>query len=207
MIDSTPAAIAVEGLVKRYRSGGGTLEVLRGVDLRIERGELVAIVGSSGSGKSTLLHLMGLLDAPDGGAVVLGGSRADDQPTARRDRLRNDLIGMVFQSYHLLPELDAVENVLAPLMVRHGPLAWLTQPHTRWSTCAAGSPVFTSSAVNTSAPSRTGCTSRSPPFRRPKGDRNASTITTSRMSCSPCVPCAMDNVFVVRVLLIRKRPT
>jgi lipoprotein-releasing system ATP-binding protein len=119
--------VAVRGLVKRYRSGGGTLDVLRGVDLEIEPGGFVAIVGSSGSGKSTLLHLMGLLDAPDAGAVLLDGQRADDQPARRRDRLRNSALGMVFQSYHLLPELDAVENVLAPLLVRHGPFAWLAQ--------------------------------------------------------------------------------
>ncbi|NBV47122.1 MAG: ABC transporter ATP-binding protein [Planctomycetia bacterium] len=129
MIDTPrpPATVSVHGLVKRYRSGGGTLEVLRGVDLEIEPGGFVAIVGSSGSGKSTLLHLMGLLDAPDDGAVLLDGVRADDQSAGRRDRLRNTALGMVFQSYHLLPELDAVENVLAPLLVRHGPLAWLAQ--------------------------------------------------------------------------------
>jgi lipoprotein-releasing system ATP-binding protein len=127
MIDAAPAAIAVEGLVKRYRSGGGTLDVLRGIDLAVAPGDFVAIVGSSGSGKSTLLHLMGLLDAPDGGTVLLDGVRADDQPAGRRDRLRNTAIGMVFQSYHLLPELDAVENVLAPLLVRHGPIAWLSR--------------------------------------------------------------------------------
>jgi lipoprotein-releasing system ATP-binding protein len=129
MIDSVRSlpTVAVRGLVKRYRSGGGTLDVLRGVDLEIEPGGFVAIVGSSGSGKSTLLHLMGLLDAPDAGAVLLDGQRADDQPARRRDRLRNSALGMVFQSYHLLPELDAVENVLAPLLVRHGPFAWLAQ--------------------------------------------------------------------------------
>jgi lipoprotein-releasing system ATP-binding protein len=129
MIDSVRSlpTVAVRGLVKRYRSGGGTLDVLRGVDLEIEPGGFVAIVGSSGSGKSTLLHLMGLLDAPDAGAVLLDGQRADDQPARRRDRLRNSALGMVFQSYHLLPELDAVENVLAPLLVRHGPFAWLAR--------------------------------------------------------------------------------
>lgn len=129
MIDAAHAhpTVAVRGLVKRYRSGGSVLEVLRGVDMEIEPGAFVAIVGSSGSGKSTLLHLMGLLDAPDGGAVLLDGVRADDQPARRRDRLRNTALGMVFQSYHLLPELDAVENVLAPLLVRHGPWEWLSR--------------------------------------------------------------------------------
>lgn len=113
------------GLQKRYRSGSTILEVLRGVDLQVSPGEFVAVVGQSGSGKSTLLHLLGLLDAPDSGSVHLGGRRIDNLPVAARDTIRNREIGMVFQSYHLLPELDAVENVLAPLYVRHGVLEWL----------------------------------------------------------------------------------
>ena len=115
----------VRDVRKSYRSGGGQLEVLRGVDLDLEAGAFVAVVGQSGCGKSTLLHLMGLLDVPDSGAVHLDGARIDNLPAARRDRLRNTAIGMVFQSYHLLPELTALENVLAPLMVRHGVLEWL----------------------------------------------------------------------------------
>jgi lipoprotein-releasing system ATP-binding protein len=119
------AILRVVGVRKSYRSGGGLLEVLRGVDFAVDPGGFVAIVGQSGCGKSTLLHLMGLLDAPDSGEVRLNGGRIDDLSAARRDRLRNTCIGMVFQSYHLLPELTAVENVLAPLMVRHGVLDWL----------------------------------------------------------------------------------
>jgi len=91
----------------------------------LEPGGFVSVIGQSGSGKSTLLHLMGLLDAPDSGEVWLGGERADNLPGARRDRLRNTAIGMVFQAYHLLPELDALENVLAPLYVRHSLAEWL----------------------------------------------------------------------------------
>ncbi|NBU39606.1 MAG: ABC transporter ATP-binding protein [Planctomycetia bacterium] len=117
--------LGVRGLRKRYRSGEGVLEVLRGVDFDLGAGEFVAVVGQSGSGKSTLLHLMGLLDAPDGGTIQLGGERIDGLTASRRDRLRNVAIGMVFQAYHLLPELDVLENVLAPLMVRHGLLEWL----------------------------------------------------------------------------------
>lgn len=126
MSDAAGAAgrLAVRGLAKRYRSGTQTLEVLRGVDLDVEPGGFVAIVGQSGSGKSTLLHLMGLLDAPDSGSVLLDGQRIDDLPPPRRDRLRNEALGMVFQAYHLLPELDAVENVLAPLLVRYGIFQW-----------------------------------------------------------------------------------
>jgi len=122
----TDAAILnVSDVRKSYRSGGGLLEVLRGVDFALEPGGFAAVIGQSGSGKSTLLHLMGLLDAPDSGSVHLAGTRIDNLPAARRDRLRNTDIGMVFQSYHLLPELNALENVLAPLMVRHGVWEWL----------------------------------------------------------------------------------
>jgi lipoprotein-releasing system ATP-binding protein len=128
MID-TPRAplLQVRDLRKSYRSGDGRLDVLRGVDFELEPGGFVAVVGQSGSGKSTLLQLMGLLDVPDAGEVCLGGRRIDSLPTHRRDRLRNESIGMVFQAYHLLPELDALENVLAPLLVRHGVVAWLRE--------------------------------------------------------------------------------
>jgi len=125
MTDHTPPVLEVRDLRKTYRSGDATLEILRGVDFDLERSGFVSIVGQSGSGKSTLLHLMGLLDAPDAGTVRLDGERIDGLPAARRDRLRNTAIGMVFQAYHLLPELDALENVMAPLLVRHGPLEWL----------------------------------------------------------------------------------
>jgi len=119
------AILHVRDVRKSYRSGGGLLEVLRGVDFDLEPGGFVAVVGQSGSGKSTLLHLMGLLDAPDSGEVHLSGTRIDNLPAGRRDRLRNTDIGMVFQSYHLLPEFNALENVLAPLLVRHGVWEWL----------------------------------------------------------------------------------
>lgn len=117
--------LTVQGIRKNYSSGGGTLEVLRGIDFQLEPGGFVAVVGQSGSGKSTLLHIMGLLDAPDEGEVCLDGERIDNLPAIRRDRLRNTAIGMVFQAYHLLPELTALENVLAPLLIRHGVMAWL----------------------------------------------------------------------------------
>jgi lipoprotein-releasing system ATP-binding protein len=117
--------LSVRDLRKTYRSGDQRLEVLRGVDFDLVQGEFVAVVGQSGSGKSTLLHLMGLLDAADSGEIRLDDARIDTLSAARRDRLRNASMGMVFQAYHLLPELDALENVLAPLMVRHGIIDWL----------------------------------------------------------------------------------
>jgi len=122
-----PALLAVRGLRKAYRSGDRTLEVLRGIDFDLAEGEFVSVIGQSGSGKSTLLHLMGLLDGADAGSVHLAGRRVDDLPARERDRLRNTRIGMVFQAYHLLPELSALENVLAPLLVRHGIFAWLAE--------------------------------------------------------------------------------
>jgi lipoprotein-releasing system ATP-binding protein len=112
---------------KQYQSGTTTLEVLRGVDFTLEKGGFLAVVGQSGSGKSTLLHIMGLLDAPDSGEVWIDGQRIDNLPVREKDRLRNSSIGMVFQAYHLLPELTALENVLAPLLIRYGIFDWFTQ--------------------------------------------------------------------------------
>lgn len=110
------AAVAVE---KAYRKGEHKIPVLRGVDIDVRRGEFVSIIGQSGSGKSTLLHLLGLLDGPDVGEVTLYDQRIDDLPPRSRDELRNRVFGFIFQFYHLLPELSVLENVLAPLMIRH----------------------------------------------------------------------------------------
>src|SRR5687768_4312587 len=109
-------------LHKHYRKGKIEIPVLRGVDLTVEPGEFLAIVGQSGSGKSTLLHLLATLDAPDAGEVHFAGGRIDNLPARRRDELRNRQLGMIFQFYHLLPELSCLENVLAPLMI--GQSAW-----------------------------------------------------------------------------------
>jgi lipoprotein-releasing system ATP-binding protein len=105
------------GLTKTYRKGRVQIPVLRGVDLEVRRGEFVAIIGQSGSGKSTLLHILATLDAPDSGEVYYQGGRIDNLSLRRRDRVRNGQIGMIFQFYHLLPELTALENVLSPLMI------------------------------------------------------------------------------------------
>ncbi len=114
--------IAAVAVAKTYRKGEHQIPVLRGVDIEVRRGEFVSIVGQSGSGKSTLLHLLGLLDTPDVGEVTLYGHRIDDLPSRSRDELRNRVFGFIFQFYHLLPELSVLENVLAPLMIRHS--AW-----------------------------------------------------------------------------------
>jgi lipoprotein-releasing system ATP-binding protein len=94
------------GLQKSYWKGKNEVPVLRGVDLDVERGEMVAVVGASGSGKSTLLHLLGLLDAPDAGEVLLDGNRIDNRGERHRDQLRNGTFGFIFQFYNLLPELN-----------------------------------------------------------------------------------------------------
>ena len=112
--------LAAVGITKSYRLGKHAVPVLHGVDLEVDRGEMVAVVGSSGSGKSTLLHCLGLLDTPDVGEVRLLGKRIDNVSQRRRDSLRNQTFGFIFQFYHLLPELTALENVMLPHMIRHG---------------------------------------------------------------------------------------
>jgi lipoprotein-releasing system ATP-binding protein len=131
LADESPPApgatvqLAAVGVWKRYRKGRVEIPVLRGVDLEVRTGEFVSIVGQSGSGKSTLLHLLGLLDAPDAGEVCLQGRRIDNLPMRQLDGLRNKEFGMIFQFYHLLPELTALENVLAPLLIAESVLGYL----------------------------------------------------------------------------------
>ena len=122
--DGPPPLLLAKGLVKTYRLGGTELRVLRGVDLEVGRGEWVSIVGRSGSGKSTLLHLLGGLDEPDAGRVTFDGTEVTALHRPRVDRYRRESVGFVFQFYHLLPELSALENVLIAAMVRHGWAAW-----------------------------------------------------------------------------------
>jgi lipoprotein-releasing system ATP-binding protein len=119
--------LSASGLQKSYRKGRVVVPVLKGVDFQVAPGEFVAIVGQSGCGKSTLLHLLGTLDAPDAGEVQFGGRRIDNLAPRARDVLRNQSFGMIFQFYHLLPELSALENVLTPIMIRYGVLSYWGQ--------------------------------------------------------------------------------
>lgn len=115
--------ILAEGLEKWYPSGGRTLAVLRDIDLAVSAGELVAIIGPSGSGKTTLLGLLAGLDRPSAGVVRLAGQDLAALTEDGRARLRADKIGFVFQTFHLLPTLTALENVLVPLELRNGGLS------------------------------------------------------------------------------------
>jgi len=109
--------LQARGVFKSYQKNRVEVPVLRGIDLDIHAGEVTALVGRSGSGKSTLMHLMATLDQPDKGEIFYRGQRIDNASWKERDAFRNQQIGVIFQFYHLLPELSAIENVLAPAMI------------------------------------------------------------------------------------------
>jgi lipoprotein-releasing system ATP-binding protein len=116
--------LVAENLQKTYRRNTEKVRVLQGVNLEVEDGEFLAIVGASGSGKSTLLHVLGTLDKPDAGTVSLAGRRVDNLASRDRDQLRNATFGFIFQFYHLLPELTALQNVIMPALVGSSVRTW-----------------------------------------------------------------------------------
>ncbi|WP_373331848.1 lipoprotein-releasing ABC transporter ATP-binding protein LolD [Thiopseudomonas alkaliphila] len=118
------------GLVKSYAEGPQAVEVLKGVELQIQAGERVAIIGASGSGKTTLLHMLAGLDTPTAGSVWLAGAELSALSEAKRGQLRNQALGFVYQFHHLLPEFNALENVCMPLLIGKQPISQIKQAAT-----------------------------------------------------------------------------
>lgn len=116
--------LRTEQISKSYHRQADRVQVLKGVDFSLDAKEFVSIVGASGSGKSTFLHLLGTLDVPDSGRIYLDNERIDTLRGKARDRLRNQTFGFVFQFYHLLPELTALDNILMAAYVRHSFFSW-----------------------------------------------------------------------------------
>ncbi len=118
MINANTLVLSARGLAKTYGQGPSAVEVLKSIDLDVAPSEKVAIVGASGSGKSTLLHLLGGLDTPSTGSVVLAGANLANLSVTKLDRLRNQSLGFIYQFHHLLDEFSAQENVALPLRIR-----------------------------------------------------------------------------------------
>ncbi len=118
------ALLRAVNLHKNYVKHANKIVVLRGLDLDVSEGEFLSVIGNSGSGKSTMLHLLGTLDRPDDGRIYLEDQRIDNLRADERDRLRNQTFGFIFQFYHLLPELNTLENVLSPALITHSFWSW-----------------------------------------------------------------------------------
>ena len=114
-------ALRITGLNQTFHQGGRELKVLRDLDMTVDRGEAVALIGPSGSGKSTLLHAAGLLEQPDGGEIEISGQRCSTMGDAQRTVIRRKQLGFVYQFHHLLPEFSALENVLMPMRLARAP--------------------------------------------------------------------------------------
>ncbi len=114
-------ALRITGLNQTFHQGGRELKVLRDLDMTVDRGEAVALIGPSGSGKSTLLHAAGLLEQPDGGDIEISGQRCSTMGDAQRTVIRRKQLGFVYQFHHLLPEFTALENVMMPMRLARAP--------------------------------------------------------------------------------------
>lgn len=122
-VTSEVAVLEARGIMRGFAEGSGSLQVLRGLQLQVAAAERIAIVGVSGSGKTTLLQVLGGLDAPDAGQVLVQGQDIHAMPERQRCALRNRTLGFIYQFHHLLPEFSALENVAMPLLVRREPVA------------------------------------------------------------------------------------
>ena len=109
--------LRLDNVSRRYREGGGELEIFSGLNFSLQQGEIVALVGQSGAGKSSLLHMAGLLEAPSAGEIYISGQAVSRLSDQERTRIRRDTVGFVYQAHHLLPEFDALENVILPQMI------------------------------------------------------------------------------------------
>ncbi|MBX9898112.1 MAG: ABC transporter ATP-binding protein [Qipengyuania sp.] len=123
MSSGVPPVVALQSVTRSFEQGGIRIDVLRGVDLAVMPGEIVALLGPSGSGKSTMLQAVGLLEGGFGGEIAIAGTRADRSDSSARTTLRRDHLGFVYQFHHLLPDFNARENVVLPQLVAGKPRA------------------------------------------------------------------------------------
>ncbi len=157
--------VEIRGLVRRFETGGGVVEVLKGIDFEIHEGDRIAIVGQSGVGKSTLLHILGTLDHPTEGCVRFRGEDVFTRSRETLSQLRNRFLGFVFQFHHLLPEFSAVENVMMPGLIQGLSKDEMRTAQQRDARTTSVSPTASSTPSGSSrAASASGSPSRAPWF-------------------------------------------